>query len=117
MGRRIPIVALATSGLLVLLGQLVYALADYADFGRDPMDDNGGAAPVLVLWLLVASAGAVVAVIAASGGRSSLLRSTGVYGFLLLLVVLSVGHGSWPMFVGMGLVVLAAIGGHTLRDR
>lgn len=105
---------LGGSGLVVLLIQLFLAATNSSEFGREPGDDfTGAVALVLFWWLAVSIVLAAIAAHAAWTGRFALLRSKGVGEFLLVLVLLSIGHVAWPMFLGSGLVVLAAVAGNT----
>lgn len=63
----------------------------------------------LLLWLFVAIVIAAFATYAIVRSRRTWVWAAGACAFLHLLVLLSMGRGLWAMFLGEGLVLLAAV--------
>lgn len=112
MRRRSAVIASSGSGLFVLVAALVYALADMSSFGGGPDDDSMGArSGIFLVWLLLAIGFAACGTYGAVRGRLVWVWLAGPCVFLQALVLVSIGGGFWAMFLGAGLVVLAAVVG------
>lgn len=107
--RRAAVIVAGGFGLVVLAGDLVYALSIFNHLGQRDADFGGPEGAIMLVWLLVAIALAACTILGAARRRVTWVWWAGIGEALGLAILVGIGGAFWSMFVGGGLIVLAAL--------